>query len=96
MAPFAAGHEHHRILIGDISSQFDMHPKILPRLDLFGTIQPEPACAYIGKIANQLFAQIVCDLHVVGEVTTGDFAFVGHNDRSLSSDKYMTTFIKFQ
>jgi hypothetical protein len=35
-------------------------------------------------------------LHVVGEVTTRDFAFVGHYDRSFSSDKYMTTLINFQ
>jgi hypothetical protein len=96
VAPFTAGYKHHRIFIGDIGGQLDLHPKILPGRDLFGRIQPEPACADIGQVTNELFGQIVRNLHVVGEVTTRDFAFIGHNDRSFSSDKYMTTLINFQ
>lgn len=96
MAPFTAGHKNHRIFIGDIGGQLDLHSKILPGRDLFGRVQPEPTGADIGQIPNQLLAKVVGDLHIVSEVTTGDFAFVGHSDRSLSSDKYMTTLIKFQ
>ena len=45
MAPLAAGDENHRVLIGDIRCQFDVHAEILPGCNLILAIQLESACA---------------------------------------------------
>jgi hypothetical protein len=96
MAPSAAGNEHHRILIGNIGSQLDLHAKILTDRDFLWTIQPEASRTDIGKIPNELLAQIVGDLHVVGKITTRNFPLFCHCASSFASLKYMTSMGKIQ
>ena len=52
MAPLAAGDENHRVLIGDIWCQFDVHAEILPGCDLLLAIQLESACADVCEVAE--------------------------------------------
>lgn len=92
VAPAAAGNEHHGVFIGDITGQVDMHPEILPGWYLFGAVQPKSSGADVCDISNQALADIVCNWHIVGEVTTSNFSFFGHDGRSFHPiNKYMAS-----
>ena len=82
VTPLAAGNKRHRILVRDIGCQLDLHPELLSGRDLFWRIQPKPSRADVRQIADQLFAQFICYLHIVSEVATNNFPLVRHEIRS--------------
>jgi hypothetical protein len=78
MAPFAAGHKRHGILIGNVSSELDLHPKVLAGWDFFWAVQPKSPHTDICDVPDQFFADIVIYWHVICKVTTSNFSFVSH------------------
>src|ERR1041385_3779562 len=87
VAPLAAGDENHRVLVGDIGRQFNVHAEILTWCNLLLAIQLETACADVCEIAEQLLGHIVCDLHVIGKVSAADLSLFCHASL-LSCAKY--------
>lgn len=89
-APSAAGDKYHGVFIGDIGCEFNMQAKVLPRRDLFLTIQFEATCTDVGKITEQFLRDVIGNLHVICKVTSVNFSLVVHMSLlSINSIKYV-------